>query len=45
MAAHLQAADPLRLALLPVDFDSGHVIAGRYKDSVDQEFADDSHPF
>ena len=45
MAARLQAADPPRLALLRVDFDSGRIIAGRYEDSVDQGFADDSHLF
>ena len=41
MAARLQAADPRNVALLRVDFDSGHVLAGRSKESVDEEFADD----
>ena len=41
MAARLQAADPTGEALLRVDFDSGHLIAGRSKDSVDAEFTDD----
>ncbi len=41
MAARLQAADPAGVTLLRVDFDSGHVISGRSKASVDQEFADD----
>jgi prolyl oligopeptidase len=41
MAARLQAANPTGVTLLRVEFDSGHVIAGRSKGSVDQEFADD----
>ena len=41
MAARLQAANPIGMTLLRVDYDSGHVIAGRSKDSVDQEFTDD----
>ena len=41
MAARLQAADPRGETLLHVDFENGHVINGRSKDSIDQEFADD----